>query len=74
MVTDVHEGSTGLDLDLKAVIEGALFAVGKPLSIKQLQALFSEEAHPWKILCQQDPWRLLFMTTEFFLVQSAPFF
>ena len=40
------EDTAGFDFDLKAIIEGALFAAGKTLSIKQLQALFGEEAPP----------------------------
>lgn len=32
--------------DLKSILEGALFAAGKPLSLEQLQALFEEPAVP----------------------------
>ena len=32
--------------ELKAIVEGALFAAGRALSIEQLQALFEEGARP----------------------------
>lgn len=38
----VDDLEKGFEFDLKSIIEGALFASGKPLSLKQLQALFGE--------------------------------
>jgi segregation and condensation protein B len=32
--------------DLKMIVEGALFAVGGPLNLEQIQALFAEEERP----------------------------
>lgn len=45
--TDFRQFDEGGDaFDLKSIIEGALFASGKPLNIKHIQALFGETAPP----------------------------
>ncbi len=46
LTTETDNDLDGFELDLKAILEGALFAAGKPMSIKQLQALFGEDAAP----------------------------